>query len=651
MRARPDGPDLHGVTCGFNCTSGGVRLAPTLGVSSQNVFRQSEIASMTPAADARKKPDLHLASASHRTKLPIGEVLVRSGAITQEQLQDALKQQKNGNKQRLGRLLVTLGFVTDETMRQALSMQLTIPFVDLERMRIDPALGRVINQAYARRHNLLPVSSIGRSLTVCMDDPTDQSVVTELTRLTGYSISVVTASHEAIKAAFSRLYNETLATSSTAGTGGPETVNLDFDDEPEDNRGSYGFDYKTADVVVRKVLATAVEQRCSDIHLEMLSNRMNIRFRVDGILVTPQLGEMQQACDNMAREMISRLKILAKLDIAERRRPQDGSFRIKSQRGDQMMMIDLRVSVVPSMHGESVVIRVLDKTRLPKSIDGLGLPQPLVHQFHQLLKRTNGIILVTGPTGSGKSTTLYSALKTVATPHMRILTAEDPIEYVYEQFSQCEVNHTIGNTFASYLRAFLRHDPEIIMVGEIRDAETAEMAMRAAQTGHLLLSTLHTTTAVEAVTRLRDLGIDSNTIASTLTGVMGQRLVRKVCTSCRGPYSPSKSLMEELPMARHMASWQLVKGAGCAKCNFTGYSGRVMVGELWVPSQDDALIIAKGANIDEVAASAAANTFSMAQCGLTLLVEGVTNIEELVRVMPFPAIKQMVDMEPVAVSA
>jgi type IV pilus assembly protein PilB len=605
------------------------------------------MATMTPASDARKRPEIHLAS-SGRTKLPIGEVLVRSGAITEEQLQDALKQQKNGNKQRLGRLLLTLGYVTDETMRQALSTQLNIPFVDLERMRIDPALGRVINQAYARRHNLLPVSSIGRSLTVCMDDPTDQSVVTELTRLTGYSISVVTASHEAIKAAFARLYHETLP--SQGATMGTEAVNLDFDDEPEDTRGSYGFDYKTADVVVRKVLAAAVEQRCSDIHLEMLSNRMSIRFRVDGMLVPAQLGDFEQAANNLAREMVSRLKILAKLDIAEKRRPQDGSFRIKSQRGDQQLMIDLRVSVVPSMHGESVVIRVLDKTRLPKSIDGLGLPAPMVQQLGNLLKRTNGIILVTGPTGSGKSTTLYSALKTVAAPHMRILTAEDPIEYVYEQFSQCEVNETIGNTFATYLRAFLRHDPEIIMVGEIRDGETAEMAMRAAQTGHLLLSTLHTTTAVESVTRLRDLGIDSNTIASTLTAVMGQRLVRKVCEACKGSYQPNKRILEELPIGRHLGHWQLVKGAGCAKCNFTGYSGRVMVGELWTPTQEDGLLIAKGANIDEIAASAAASTYSMGQCASTLMANGTTNIEELIRVMPFPAIRQMVEMEPAEIA-
>jgi type IV pilus assembly protein PilB len=382
----------------------------------------------------------------------------------------------------------------------------------------------------------------------------------------------------------------------------------------------------------------------------MLSNRMAIRFRVDGMLVPAQLGDFEQAANNLAREMVSRLKILAKMDIAEKRRPQDGSFRIKSQRGEQQLMIDLRVSVVPNMHGESVVIRVLDKTRLPKSIDGLGLPGPFVQQFGNLLKRTNGIILVTGPTGSGKSTTLYSALKTVATPHMRILTAEDPIEYVYEQFSQCEVNETIGNTFATYLRAFLRHDPEIIMVGEIRDGETAEMAMRAAQTGHLLLSTLHTTTAVESVTRLRDLGIDSNTIASTLTGVMGQRLVRKVCEACKGSYQPAKKILEELPISRHLGQWQLVKGAGCAKCNFTGYSGRVMVGELWTPSQDDGLLIAKGANIDEIAASAASSTYSMGQCASTLLTSGTTNIEELIRVMPFPAIRQMVEMEPAEIA-
>ncbi len=598
----------------------------------------------TPSAPAetRKKADIHVGSA--RPRLPLGEVLVKSGAISQEQLQDALKQQKHHPGVRLGRLLVKLGFVGDDVVRQALSTQLDVPFVDLERMRIDPALGRLINHAYARRHSLVPVSSIGQSLTVCMDDPTEQSVVSELKRLTGYSISVVTASHESIKAAFARLYSEQLQGPSGA-TIDAGVMDLEFDEEAasDDPKVNYGYEYKGADVIVQRLLGLAIEQRTSDIHIETLSNRIGIRFRIDGLLQAPQLGELEAACNSLGREMVSRFKILAKLDIAERRRPQDGSFRVRLTQGDQLITIDLRVSIVPSMHGESVVIRVLDKSRLPASIDGLGLPQRMVTQFGQLLKRTAGIILVTGPTGSGKSTTLYAALKTLYKPQIRILTAEDPIEYVYEQFSQCEVNDTIGNTFATYLRAFLRHDPEVIMIGEIRDGETAERALRAAQTGHLLMSTLHTTTAVESVRRLRDLGIDANTIASTLAGVMGQRLVRRVCKECKAPYQPSKKFLDELPFSARLSRWELVKGAGCPACNFTGFSGRCMVGELWVPTQDDAVMIAKEVSMDELAASTKASTFTMAQCASELLDAGVTNIEELVRVMPFTAIREMLE--------
>ena len=238
-------------------------------------------------------------------------------------------------------------------MRQALSSQLNIPFVDLERMRIDPQLGRLINQAYARRHNLLPVSSIGRSLTVCMDDPTDHAVVTELARLTGYSISVVTASHEAIKLGFARLYSESLGGSNDSG--GPDIISLEFEEEPTADSPMYGFESKSADVLVRRVLAAAIEQRTSDIHLEMLTNKMNIRFRVDGLLIEPHLGELQDACNKLAREIVSRLKI--KFDIAEKRRPQDGGFRISTMSGDELKPIDLRVSIVPNMQGESVSSR------------------------------------------------------------------------------------------------------------------------------------------------------------------------------------------------------------------------------------------------------------------------------------------------------
>jgi type IV pilus assembly protein PilB len=605
----------------------------------------------TKTANVRKKLDIHLAPASARTRLPLGEMLVKTGAISNEQLQDALRQQKHHKGVQLGRLLVKLGFISDDVMRQALSTQLNVPFVDLGRMRIDPALGRTINHAYARRHCLLPVSAIGQSLTVCMDDPTDLSVIGELKRLTGYSISIVTASHESIKAAFGRLYAEALQGSAsvagmTAGESG--VMDLQFDEAEDEVRVNYGYENKGADVIVQKLMALAIETRTSDMHIESLSSRVQIRFRIDGLLQAPQLGDIEGPCNQLGREIVSRFKILAKLDIAERRRPQDGSFRIRLNKGEEVVTIDLRVSIVPSMHGESIVIRVLDKSRLPASIEGLGLPKSMVTQFGQLLQRSAGIILVTGPTGSGKSTTLYSALKTLYKPQIRVLTAEDPIEYVYEQFSQCEVNDQIGNTFATYLRAFLRHDPEVIMIGEIRDGETAQMALRAAQTGHLLMSTLHTTTAVESVTRLRDLGIDSNTIASTLAGVMGQRLVRRVCTECKSPYQPSKKLMDLLPFAANLSTWELVKGSGCPECNFTGYRGRAMVGELWVPTQDDGILITKEVPMDELVAQTKSSTITMAHCASELLHDQVTNIEELVRVMPFSAVREMLEAAPSA---
>jgi type IV pilus assembly protein PilB len=604
----------------------------------------------TSTGGARQKPDVHLTPATAGQRVPLGEMLVKSGAITLDQLSDALRQQKHHKGVRLGRLLVKLGFISDDLMRQTLSTQLNVPFVDLERMRIDPALGRIINHAYARRHCLLPVSTIGQSLTVCMDDPTDYAVVGELKRLTGYSISMVTASHESIKAAFGRLYSETLQSQSSSVLSTPDTgvMDLQFDEDADDPRAqnNYGYEYKGADVIVQRLLALAIEQHCSDMHIETLSNRIGIRFRIDGLLQAPQLGDIEGACNQLGREMISRFKILAKLDIAERRRPQDGSFRVRVAKGEELITIDLRVSIIPSMHGESVVIRVLDKSRLPASIDGLGLPKAMATQFGQLLYRSAGIILVTGPTGSGKSTTLYSALKTLYRPQIRVLTAEDPIEFVYEQFSQCEVNDQIGNTFAKYLRAFLRHDPEVIMIGEIRDGETAQMALRAAQTGHLLMSTLHTTTAAEAVMRLRDLGIDANTIASTLAGVMGQRLVRCVCKECTAPYRPSKKLLDLLPCAAALSRWDLVKGAGCPSCNFTGFKGRAIVAELWVPSPDDAVLIAKDVPMDELAAQTKPTTFTMAQCASELLHAQVTNIEELVRVMPFPAVREMLEASP-----
>ncbi len=569
----------------------------------------------------------------------LGDVLVRGGAITAEQLQSALAQQRK-HKIPLGQLLVRLGHITDERMRQALGMQLNIPYIDLDRLGIDPALSRLINRSYARRRLLVPVSCLGDSLTVCMDDPTDHVAIDELSRSTRLTISVVTAAREAIENAFARLYAERSEPGGASVVA--EKLELVTEETSLQAKSKYGEyrQHKNADVLVRHLLSTAIEHRASDIHLETLSNRLSIRFRVDGMLESLRLGDLQNSVNDGGREIVSRLKILAKLDIAERRRPQDGSFRVRIERNGEQFGVDLRVSVIPSVYGESVVLRILDRTRAPGTIDALGFPRAMSQRFQQLLRRPSGILLVTGPTGSGKSTTLYAALKTLYRPQIRVLTVEDPIEYVYEQFSQSEVNEQIGNTFASYLRAFLRHDPEVIMVGEVRDEETAEIAFRAAQTGHLLLSTLHTNTAVAAVARLRDMKVDPNLIASCLLGVVGQRLVREVCSECTAEYLPSEELLREFfPSA--IPRMRFFKGKGCDRCHFTGYHGRTAIVEMWVPNEEDVILMAKGASFDELHASAVRNTFSMAECAADLVGKGRTNLEELIRMLPYQCISEM----------
>jgi type IV pilus assembly protein PilB len=572
----------------------------------------------------------------HAQRPKLGEVLVRSGAISGEQLQHALDQQKQ-LKLPVGQLLVRLKYLTDETMRQALSVQLNVPYLDLDRVTIDPALSRIVNQSYARRHSLLPVARVGQTLTICMDDPSNRFVIEDLKGSTGHVVTVVTASHEAIERAFERVYPERAR---------PATQSLDViaDDESDKDavRSKYIDDsrqIRNADALVRQLLSMAIELRSSDIHLETLADRLQVRFRIDGVLEEIDLGELQHLCNEGSRQVVSRLKILGKLDIAERRRPQDGSFRLRVDRRGEQASVDLRISVVPSYYGESVVLRILDRSRAPGSIEQLGLSKAVADKLPQLLRRPSGIVLATGPTGSGKSTTLYASLMSLYRPQIRILTAEDPIEYVYEQFSQSEVNNQIGNTFASYLRAFLRHDPEVIMVGEIRDQETADMAFRAAQTGHLLLSTLHTNTAVGAVTRLLDLKIDPNMLASALIGVLGQRLVRQVCGACRARYQPSDELMREF-FDEMPAEMTFYKGNGCTACNFTGYHGRMSVAELWVPNEEDFLLINKGASFDDLRKSALRSTLSMADDALERLAAGRTNLEELIRMLPYSAIAE-----------
>ena len=581
-------------------------------------------------------------------RLRLGEVLVRSGLLTQARLEHALGQQER-LRLPLGQVLIKLGFITDPAMRQALGIQLNIPFVDLDRQEADPRLARLINANYARRHVLVPVAQAGETLTVCMDDPTNTSVIDELAASTGFVVNAITAAHDSIRRAFQRLYGQPIDTPSPVATstlGLSESIEISTSDGADAGEGAISGEFvaeqihgKSADAAVRHLLAVALDRRCSDIHLEMLSAGTHVRFRSDGVLREIDLGTMQDICDRGGAQVISRIKVLAKLDIAERRRPQDGSFRARIERSGQTENIDFRVSIIPGYYGESCVLRILDKKNAPTSLDSLGFSPAISNTFRQLLKRPAGILLVAGPTGSGKSTTLYAALMAVYRPEIRVLTAEDPIEYVYEQFTQSEVNERVGNTFARYLRAFLRHDPEVILVGEIRDEETAEMAFRAAQTGHLLLSTLHSNDSISTVSRLLDLNVDPNLIASSLLGVLAQRLVRCVCPKCRQKHEPAAELVREFFPTRP-ESLTFYQGTGCAACNFTGYKGRTCIAELWAPDAEDMLLISKRASFDEIRVSATRTTVSMAQDVMDRLVNGRTSLEELIRLMPYSSVHE-----------
>ena len=589
-------------------------------------------------AGTRRANDPTRAASSGRGRL--GEILREFGAISEAQLEHALAQQAQ-LKLPLGKVLLKLNYVTDETVRQALAKQLNIPYIDLEKVTLDRRLARVINKSYARRHSLLPIAQVGRTLTVAMDDPTAAAVIDELMGLTSFGITVVTASSRAIQRAFRRLYEDSVA--ETTETLGADliisSVDAPVETSPPASATRDEGATRRADELFRQILFRALEANCSDIHLEMLPSGLHVRYRIDGVLRQPHFGPLQDNLDQNMREITSRIRILCKLDIAERRRPQDGSFQVSLNRGGSKVTIDLRVSVIPSYSGESVVIRILDQTRAPRSIAALDLSPVVSSRLEELIQRPTGIFLVTGPTGSGKSTTLYACLMKLHRPEIRILTAEDPVEYVYEELSQAEVNEDIGNTFAAYLRAFLRHDPEIIMVGEIRDQETAEIAFRAAQTGHLLLSTLHTNSAIAALPRLLDLQIESSLIASSLIGVISQRLVRRICLACRQEYAPSPTALHEF-FETAPTRLTFYRGAGCADCGFSGYKGRMMVADLWVPDEQDLGLITRQAPFDEVNESARRTTYSMAQDAHERLLAGTTTVEELLRVLPYGAIEE-----------
>ena len=575
----------------------------------------------------------------HRRSSKLGDILLKSREISRGQLETALAEQLR-TKQPLGEVLLRLGYISEERLRVALCRQLHIRFFTLDTIILDPTLRTLVSEKFATKHRTVPVSRIGNLLVLAMDDPTQTRLVDDLQGSTGLKIEVITSTSAQITRALDRLYRPEAPPSLAAGA----TVDVIGEDAGDDIYAmSTTRRMDSADEIVRKLLRIAIDRGASDIHLETINSRLQMRFRIDGMLQHFNLGTLGDDLAHQRIEVLSRIKILATLDIAERRRPQDGSFRARVEVDGRMVPMDFRVSVIPSYYGENGVIRILDPRGAPESLATLKMAQPVTERLERLIHASAGMLLVTGPTGSGKSTSLFAIMRSIYRPEIKIVTAEDPIEYVCAQFCQHEVDERIGNTFATYTRSFLRHDPEVIMLGEIRDAVTAELAFRAAQTGHLVLSTLHTNDALSAVTRLKDLGVDNTVCTSSLLGVVAQRLVREICWNCKEESAPDSNLLR---VAFDTAPTELrwYHGAGCATCHQTGYKRRLAITELWTPSLDDVLLINQDAPFEAITASARKSTYTMATDAVAKLREGRTTLEELLRVMPPSALRELRSM-------
>ena len=551
----------------------------------------------------------------------IDEVLLRRQLVSQEQLDVA---RQNADGRRLHRVLVDLGMIRDEIVLPALADELGMRYVELQDHQIDRELLAEFPTTAVFRHSMLPLERDNGRVVVATSDPFDLEAVDELSALTGYELDVVLARSEDIV----EHIKENL------GVGG-DTIDqlvshsldsdLDAADDAHDANELAELAL-TASVVrlVNELLAEALRQNASDIHVEPQERGLTIRNRIDGMLwVQPVAAEIRQ----FYAAIITRLKIMAKLNIAEKRLPQDGRMKLRVQGRE----IDVRVSIIPSLYGESAVLRLLDKTRMIFSLDKVGMLPDMAEQFRQLISIPYGIIMVTGPTGHGKTTTLYSALNEIKSTTTKIVTIEDPVEYHTDGIMQIQVHNKIGLSFASGLRSILRHDPDIILIGEIRDQETAQIAIQSALTGHLVFSTLHSNDSAGAFTRLVDMGIEPYLVASTVAGVLGQRLVRVLCPSCKQAYSSADvELPDDFPQSQ---TGQLWKAVGCRECRDTGYQGRQGIFELLTADDEMRKLIVKHATSTQLRNHAVQHGFAtLRQSGFQIAASGATSIEEVLRI-------------------
>nr|WP_320114843.1 GspE/PulE family protein [uncultured Desulfuromonas sp.] len=558
-----------------------------------------------------------------RKKIRIGDLLVSEGIISEEQLMTALQTQKSSGG-KLGRTLIDLGYISEDHLLEFLSRQLQVPLVDLRLFKFDGELVKLIPETLARRFRVVALTREANHLLVGMADPTDIFALDKLTALLNQPVEPAVVRESDLLRSLDTVYRRTDEIENIAEELGEELAQTDF------NLAELLPDSQLEDAPVVRLLQTlfedAVQVGASDIHIEPDETVLRIRQRIDGVLHEQVMKEKR-----IAGALVSRLKLMSGLDISERRLPQDGRFNIRVKGKS----IDIRLSTMPLQYGESVVMRLLDQSGGLLRLDHIGMPPHLLARFRRFIHQPHGIVLVTGPTGSGKTTTLYGALNEMNQPEKKIITVEDPVEYRLPRINQVQVNTKVGLTFASVLRTALRQDPDIVMVGEMRDKETAEIGLRAAMTGHLVLSTLHTNDSISTALRLLDMGAEGYVVASSLQAVLAQRLVRRVCTSCS----------EEDPLDAQQRSWLQAalgtdevpqgfkKGRGCSQCGNTGYHGRIGVFELLeidAPLADalrrnDSAAFARSAQAQE-------HFISLADCALEYARQGITTMEEVVRV-------------------
>ena len=562
--------------------------------------------------------------------LRLGDLLISAGLLTQEQLEEGLALQK-GTGKRLGTVLQENGFITESELIEALQMQLGIEFIDLSKVNIPTELVQMVPKNIAKQYQVVPVRVSRDELYIAMADPLNFFAIEEVRKAAKKKVVPMVAMSAAVERAIQVLYGNEGAAKAIeemkreAAAGGETTAAVDTA-FAGNAVGEDSISQAPAIRLVNAIIERAVTERASDIHMEPRESEFSIRMRIDGllrdILTVPR--ELQAA-------VISRIKVMSGLDITERRVPQDGRFNVKVRDKD----IDLRVSTLPTVYGEKIVARLLDKSGMRLSRENIGLSSEDMKKYERLIRIKNGVILVVGPTGSGKSTTMYTMIGDMNTREVNLVTLEDPVEYNIDGVNQVQINEKVGMTFASGLRSILRQDPDIIAVGEIRDGETAEIAMRSAITGHVVLSTIHTSDALGTVERLIDMGVEPYLVASALKGVFSQRLVRRICPNCRQPYEPSEDEQSELGLP-YMPGRTFYRGKGCPECFDTGYRGRTAVFEIFPLSIQVRRLVAKGAGREALEALLKApdsGFVSLKDNAVKLVEEGKTTSDEVLRVI------------------